>query len=74
MEIIEFAKAYKNLGWSVQAQLGMILDGYTEDCNPEAIRVMVDSLSGFESSNIEEIAEIVEIVLEAAKDCLVAYA
>lgn len=38
--LIAFAQAYSNLGWSVQGQLAEIVDGCLDDLNPNAIKAM----------------------------------
>jgi len=36
--LIDICKAYSDLGSAVQEQIGTVLDGRPEDCNPNALR------------------------------------
>ena len=65
MEIIEFAKAYNNLGWAVQEQLSAVLDGRAEEVNPAALDLMQEMATKFSGSGNDEIAEFVDTVLDA---------
>ena len=45
-ELLDFAKAYSNLGGSVQEQLNDLLDGCGDEVNPNAIKLIQDRLGG----------------------------
>ena len=67
IEVIEFAKAYVSLGWAVQEQLDLVLDGSGEECNVNAIELMVERLANrFEGTDNDELAVIVECIRDAA--------
>jgi len=48
-DLVNFAKAYNELGWAVQEQFDAILDGRFEDVNVNAFEVIKERMSGFHS-------------------------
>ena len=62
-QLIDFAKAYNNLGAAVQEQMDDVLKGRGEDCNPNALDMLfecLDSISGMDDELIEEVEERME--------------
>lgn len=45
-DIIALAKAYNNLGWAIQEQLGSLIEGDDTDLNPNALREIDKFLKG----------------------------
>ena len=54
--LIQFAKAYSDLGTAVQEQVQDILQGDEDECNPSALNLIKKRLSGFH----EELDEILK--------------
>ena len=66
-DVIEFAKTYRDWGWSVQEQFDSVMDGRGEECNPAAIQVMFESIESIrvKAQDDEALGEIVYAVTTA---------
>lgn len=62
--LIDFAKTYDRLGWAIQQQVDDILQGNTDDINPNALREIDKQLRGFNEDLDAAIDAAVEVGLE----------
>jgi hypothetical protein len=46
-DLVKFARAYGSLGWAVQAQLGNLIEGDFKGLNPNAVDLILSTLSTF---------------------------
>jgi len=46
-ELMKFARAYRDLGWAVQAQVDMIVNGDCDDINPNALAEISRTMRGY---------------------------
>lgn len=57
-ELMVFAKRYAALGKIIQEQVENVIDGDLSECNPDALKIIKDRLSGFNEDLDEMLSEI----------------
>ena len=56
-DMIRFAQAWSKLGDAIQSQVVKVMSGRGEECNPNAIKIAMEILEGFNDQLETELAE-----------------